>query len=996
MADSNFLGPLTTTFTPPADCDLLTVWINPQVEGSTTRTTYTNLFQYDISWPAGGRCFPSGRPTGSFQGDDFYYSPGLCPKGWTSYQSGMRSNDGIETVAMCCPSGFTRTSDFDIVGSSEFTACNSKILAVATVTAVVVSGPNPDVIPGNPIGTIVPSTVTDFVLTTGVGKGAPPFYIRYRAGDFAIPSSTSSHSTIPTSSSSLSKNPTSTSSQFPAPTPAPNLNVGLSNGARIGLGVGIPMAIIILAAIVTTIWIRRCRQKRSHQRDSIIELAKNRGRKTDSTEAKVDANLISCKKNEPEQQESATTQQKMDEVKLFEYERLEFPSRTIRLIELEKGHPGDELRCHLGVFRFREDDFGSNSPVLKYKPAPPFEALSYRWGDDTMNHLIYLQGCRKYVTASLDDILRALRQPQTSRWIWIDQLCINQLEETPYEKPPQILLMTKIYTRASSVPIWIGRAKESSTETAISAIEAACRQKPSVNSIRFGMYKDSPPGADRDSRKAVADGFSEATLMSFYLGNLQDFSMLPGAGSKERNAMLEFFNQEWFFRCWTFQEVVLSRTATIYCGNHKVSWENAAWVAALLEHVPDAFYKGDERAGVHAANITWFYQLGYLSAKTTPPLIELLATISGHNKATDPSDKIFGYLGIARETASKEISEINRALRPRYADLPPYKIPFEEKLKLWESWAIKVYTDLAFYYIDTTKNLAILSHVHHTASSALAPNCPSWVPRWNRERPRYMIWQYHDTPQTGFRAHGKMKLVDYSVRERAGHMTLDLRGHELYTVGKVSGILSDVDMKTPATAEQESSPDYRWIRKLIQLAECYPTEKEKLRKESLVLTAGRRGFGHDPMGNGIEEKSSETEHVNDYASLVTILCRQELADPTRVEGKEKPEETINKLALKAAGGNGVKFGEQAMRACEGRQFFATQGGRVGLAPSGTKELDRVCVLFGGYVPFILRPLAEEPGFFTLVGECIMPEIMFGEEMDGNEGRLGKGTLFHIR
>ena len=751
------------------------------------------------------------------------------------------------------------------------------------------------------------------------------------------------------------------------------------------------MAIIILAAIVT-IWIRRCRQKRSHQRNPLIKLAKKTEGKTDSTKAKVDATLISLKKNEPELQGSATKRQNMEDMKLFEYERLKFPSHTIRLIELEKGHPGDELRCQFGVFRFREDDFDSNSPVLKYKLAPPFEALSYYWGDDTMNHPISLQGCRKFVTASLDDILRALRQPQTSRWIWIDQLCINQLEKTPYEKPPQILLMTKIYTRASSVPIWIGCAKES-TKTAISAIETACRQKPSVESIRFGIYKDSPPGVTRDSLKTAAEGFSEATLMSFHLVSMQDFSMLPSAGSKEGNAMVEFFNQKWFFRCWTFQEVVLSRTATIYCGNHKVSWENAAWASCLLEHVPDAFYKGDELAGVHAAKTTWFYQLGYLSAKTTPPLIELLATSSGHNKATDPSDKIFGHLGIAKETANKEISEVDGALRPRYAALPPYKISFEEKLKLWEIWAVKVYTDLAFYYIDTTKNLAILSHVHHTASSALAPNCPSWVPRWNRERPRYQIWQYQDTPQTGLRANGKMRLIDYSIQEKAGHVTLDLQGYELYTVDQVSGVLSEADMKTPATAEQEPSPDYRWIWKLNQLASCYLTEEEELKKESLILTAGRRGFGHDPIGNGIEKESSETEHVNDYASLVTLLCRQELADPTRVEGKEWFEEVIEKLSLIAAGGNGINFGEQAMRACEGRQFFATQGGRVGLAPSSTKPLDRVCVLFGGNVPFILRPLTEEPGFFTLVGECFMPEIMFGEEMDSDEGRLERARSF---
>lgn len=340
-----------------------------------------------------------------------------------------------------------------------------------------------------------------------------------------------------------------------------------------------------------------------------------------------------------------------------------------------------------------------------------------------------------------------------------------------------------------------------------------------------------------------------------------------------------------------------------------------------MEHSPVAFYSSTELAGVHAAKTTWFYQLGYLSAKTTPPLLELLATNSGHEKATDPSDKIFGFLGIAKETASKEITEINPLLRPRYAVIPDGKISFEAKLQLWEIWAVKVYIDLACYFIDTTKSLSILSYVYHTQSSTIGQECPSWVPRWNREGPRCRIWRYQDTDQTGFRAKGKLNLAGYSVQDRDGRFTLDLRGYEVYTVDKVSDILEEKDMKSTATVEQESSPDYRWIWKLNQLTECDQTQERGMKQESFILTAGRRGYGHNPMGNGSEEESSETEHLCDYAALITLLCRQELARTSQLSETRPLVDIISDIAHQAAKGNGVAFGEQAARACRGRRFF---------------------------------------------------------------------------
>lgn len=100
--------PLTTVFTPPASCsDVITLvektttLTNPQPSGQ-QRTITTDLV---IAWNGGYQtrgdpaCFPAGFLTGFEHGG--YYSPGICPYGWT----GLSQNtiEEVETGVVCCP-----------------------------------------------------------------------------------------------------------------------------------------------------------------------------------------------------------------------------------------------------------------------------------------------------------------------------------------------------------------------------------------------------------------------------------------------------------------------------------------------------------------------------------------------------------------------------------------------------------------------------------------------------------------------------------------------------------------------------------------------------------------------------------------------------------------------------------------------------------------------------------------------------------------------------
>lgn len=60
------------------------------------------------------------------------------------------------------------------------------------------------------------------------------------------------------------------------------------------------------------------------------------------------------------------------------------------------------------------------------------------------------------------------------------------------------------------------------------------------------------------------------------------------------------------------------------------------------------------------------------------------------------------------------------------------------------------------------------------------------------------------------------------------------------------------------------------------------------------------------------------------------------------------------------------------------KLFITDSGDIGVGHPDLEEGDVICILFGGRLPYILRPKEEQ---FTFLGECYFHGIMHGEAMD---------------
>jgi hypothetical protein len=67
-----------------------------------------------------------------------------------------------------------------------------------------------------------------------------------------------------------------------------------------------------------------------------------------------------------------------------------------------------------------------------------------------------------------------------------------------------------------------------------------------------------------------------------------------------------------------------------------------------------------------------------------------------------------------------------------------------------------------------------------------------------------------------------------------------------------------------------------------------------------------------------------------------------------------------------------------------RRFCTTRRGRLACVPEGAETGDLICILYGGEVPYVLRP--QHNGYNVVVGECYVDGIMYGEACSGQSSR----------
>ncbi len=316
----------------------------------------------------------------------------------------------------------------------------------------------------------------------------------------------------------------------------------------------------------------------------------------------------------------------------YQYRPLASDKSEVRILKLVGGgKETDPIECSLIHVDFdRAGKAAHGDP--DYAALSQYIALSYTWGEPDFHESILIDGHTFPVTKNLKDALVRLRttprpginlpykavQPTVSYW-WIDAICVNQ--DDIDERNSQVLLMRRIYHKASMVRIWLGEEGDDS-DRAFTMIEELDKPLPSRG-----------PGVTEPEPLVVSDD----------------------ERYKNWVALTALFSRRWWHRVWVRQEVALNTQIVVSCGGSACYFYMLVAVAKKMNALRlETGLDLDQGAGAETQQGLWYNpaeELSNLQSQTAYGRdFSDLAQVLPHGRtcqATDPRDKVFALLGLA-------------------------------------------------------------------------------------------------------------------------------------------------------------------------------------------------------------------------------------------------------------------------------------------------------------------------------------------------------------
>ena len=658
------------------------------------------------------------------------------------------------------------------------------------------------------------------------------------------------------------------------------------------------------------------------------------------------------------------------------------------MLNLKFGH--DEEIIHLEI------------ETYKLETHPPYIALSYTWGDPNDIVRVLCDGKIIYVTRNLKEALWQLREggkrlirqkfpslEQSRNFrIWVDAICINQIDNR--EKSFQVGLMAKIYQKARYVMAWLGPATKSgdiavNCLNTVGKIAEACGMENGYDVLqrlwhdmmfvpgeRWRLAFTDPAIQNVDGTSLQVSGKALQALFNGISGWNDRKKVLPIAELKE------FFTQSWWTRVWVLQEVTLSRETDIICGKHRISKNRCdAFInvyAALWKVLATAFqrdprltnqYQRDFILSLfhHRPNIMLSMpRIHHESRFTLSALLRLTCVGSKnpnrhgshHLESSKPQDKIFALLGLAADRQELE----------RYGVVPNYDLSYEEMYAITMAALLR------------QGHISLLS----MCQTARSPNLPSWVPDWSRSITDMLqdVRNDHVTLYPKFTASG---------HDGQNPEVQVLTGTQIPRQISIKGYLYDEILQIGQFVDRDNSMEIpsskakiwpaEWLLEILRLSYC-------ARRACKTFHDRLRTVVRTSIGDVGWDRDGQFTRVGDLrlADAVVILRegfqlikneRIKLEAHRYLTSQAEMHTSSDKL------GSESQLGMEISGKSFGRLPFVTERGHLGLSAECIKRGDRIAIIIGSQVPFVLRPCGMEQ--YRMMSEAYVDGIMDGETVD---------------
>ncbi|KAH7087852.1 heterokaryon incompatibility protein-domain-containing protein [Paraphoma chrysanthemicola] len=619
--------------------------------------------------------------------------------------------------------------------------------------------------------------------------------------------------------------------------------------------------------------------------------------------------------------------------------------KYIRVVKLLPGTRQDDIGCQLLQVELREE--------LKY------EALSYVWGDISETTPIQVDDRTLQIGESLRAALLDLRHPEKPRFLWADAICIDQ--NNIHERAKQVGIMGDIYTQAVRTVVWLGRAFEyvnlAFDSITTLANDALANQQSLIGNAETSTKSALDSAPNKEQRENLRHGC--------YI--LEDL-----------------VKADWWTRAWVVQEVCLASEKIIMCGQHEVAWKSFV-TAVEFARLSDKF--DFKIAGIAEDELDGFQSIidmdNRLSEGNIAGQMLRLLTAMRPRLATNPRDKVFAIMGLLRGD------------RRDLGIVPDYTASVSD-----------VYCTTATAIIRGTDSLDILSHcVDENEDEEDEELClPSWIPDWSIadalcvplvQNSFEELRHYNATP--GSTASAKFypepdvvgvtgQLVDviaeysdllvvpddadwdYEEKEdpSLGRLLLE-GGFELWKVYKLLlGVVDFFNVFLTWETVATSQPCY-----IYGTQDAQPSRKMFWQ----TLCTGLL----DPEGEEKTEKMFEEwrAHLSPISGLRKMKA-------TKFPNLFK---TLGLMGYFWATWKSYGAFSEMIPHTRGRRIGRTKSGWLCLLPARVEVGDKMVLLKGATVPFVIRQRSD--GYWQLVGEAYVHGIMNGEAYEADAGMLLK-------
>ncbi len=609
------------------------------------------------------------------------------------------------------------------------------------------------------------------------------------------------------------------------------------------------------------------------------------------------------------------------------------------------------------------------------------------------------------VSTNLHDALAQFTASEVIGWLWVDALCIRQ--DDPEERAAQVQRMDRIYSNASEVLIWLGRAYFNDRDP----IRFIREFEPALAELRL-------PKEGKWARM----GHTILDTSWHHEMAIDDFL------SRFHAVMIFFAVCRYFSRVWTVQELALSETARIFVGPDQLPYSvlntfvdriNAFhWAPSLNDDLK-------EKLGFEGTN--WFSMLrqsqgvrncvnnldldlslfstrpaGVYVTKTGPSywwlVLWILLSMTSRVVCLDPRDNIYALMGVASKIAKLSAS-------PLRAD--------------YSQSTTTLYIQVTQKLLEETQCLELLADFA-ASSDKRESGGPSWVPDYSiRKKPTSLLgmaYAYEHrrsyAAATGLNTNGKFIAFD-GAKFRCQGISFDVV-METTVIDKLIEPLSSFNAvlfdraKSSTIRSQGRGPlDALWRTLVQNLVVTVQGVTAAMLEDSFIryFLLGLSTHIFTPTVRNAQTLSkAKLEFGNSIRRVLNLDAEPpdiliELCNLLKTKfDQAETWDDFNESLRRIYNDNRSKiylFATTCYTITVGHQVFRSQRGLIGLAGKDVKAGDLIWIVAGAYTPLALRPTGTELEFL-FAGDIFMLDHRHGEILKDDYYSLqGKEQDFYI-